>query len=400
MLLKGENLLISPIWLLLSIVCHTFRNIYYQSGSHANEFSISANNELIVEIYLSSSQSNDESKQISVTDVMISLLNINEFNIHKLITIKELVVQEGGKALITPKHLNNEHLLKEILRYRMPATPFYSVTEIPKHGWLYRNNKELSLESIFYQSDIDEGKMEYRHDDSESSRDRVKFKIFYSFENEEFKSEHKTFDSDSYNSGFSLMILVSQKDDEPFQLIVQSPSIELVQGTHKTITTDYLSISDKDIPHEKIIYEIINLPSNCKFVLLNKSSYYSVFENHYFQNFNKNVSFLNNEFYLYGVTSFKQSDIDNELLLILHDSKSSNHDAFYFSVTDGSHPKIFKVEYNISLNKFCTIVKFIVISDFLYKNRAIDHKSQNEFDRVRNYSGRHSGYYYSGNIRY
>ena len=277
---------------------------------------------------------------------MVSLLNINECNIHKLMIIKELIVQEGGRTLITPKHLNNEQLLKEILRYRLPVTPFYTVTEIPKHGWLYRHNKELSLESIFYQSDIDEGKMEYRHDDSESVEDHVKLKILYSFEKAELKFKYHKFDSDSYDSGFSLKIIISQKDDEPFQLIVPSPSIELVQGTHKKITTDYLSISDKDTSHEKIIYEIINQPSNCKFVLLNNSAYYSVFENHYFQNFNKNLSFKNNEFYQFGVTSFTQSDIDNEHLMILHDSKSLNHDAFYFSVTDGSHPQIFKVEYN------------------------------------------------------
>ena len=241
--------------------------------------------------------------------IEISYDYVNEHNRDQLIKVTPLVVDEGGTIELTKNNLDISKIRRRLSTDGDSAPDVsLTITQLPDHGSLKLNKTDVEISDQITQRDINKKLVTYTHDDSDTEIDAFQFS---------FAVERPGSVSEG-GSNFDTMfpIEIKPKNDQPFRLLIDEPSIELVQGFMCNITEASLNTEDDDTP-----------PSGIQYVLRTGPHYGLI---------------VNSDQIDEPITKFTQQDINDHKIWYLHNG-SRNKDSFYFKVSDGKHKATYKV---------------------------------------------------------
>lgn len=218
-------------------------------------------------------------------------ISVSSGGLDAYVAIPKVSVDEGGIASITLNLSGVVTFLENHAGLRAPI--IHAATTNPQYGQIFlKHNRNITT---FTQQQLESGQVYYEHDHSDTLGDNIHF-AFYLI------------------PGYiplcnvTVPVLVNPINDQSFVLVTPAPSLTVVQGENRTITRNELATEDADTPPLKIKYTVITGPYQGKLVLLpNKIP----------------------------VISFTQADIDNNLLVYVHNS-SVLKDSFHVRVWDES----------------------------------------------------------------
>ncbi len=150
-------------------------------------------------------------------------------SVNKVLTVTEGTWSTIGNTLLQAIDQDNTTVQRQFI---LKATPF--------HGWLYLDGKLLGTDSTFTQADIDNGKLQYRHNGSDPGAATVDAAI--GTYNDKFL--FVVDDGVAQTSVKSFLIVVTPTNDAP-TLAVPSGPINVVGGTGNTVAG--FAISDIDL---------------------------------------------------------------------------------------------------------------------------------------------------------
>lgn len=169
------------------------------------------------------------------------------------------------------------------------------VTSGPQHGELLLDNNPLIFFTV---NDLNEEKVKYIHDDSESTRDRLDFRIY----------------DGSNTMSVSYFIQIIPKDDSaPY--VINNLGMELNEGGTKRFTKDMLLAHDTDSVDLNIIYMIVHPTENGEIVRKQKPSDTGA-----------------------RVNKFKQRDLIKGQIYYRHFGREKFEDHFRFTISDEQDP--------------------------------------------------------------
>ena len=111
------------------------------------------------------------------------------------------------------------------------------------------------------QPDIDRGFVSYVHDHSDTVHDHFSIAIFIQGDRSETYGDGKGQTGNILLFEGAWNVTIQPINDKEFKLLTDNPSITVVQGQSKIISSAFLFTKDPDTPANKIIYEIKQQPS-------------------------------------------------------------------------------------------------------------------------------------------
>ncbi|EFA11160.2 Chondroitin sulfate proteoglycan 4-like Protein [Tribolium castaneum] len=225
-------------------------------------------------------------------------ISVSSGGLDAYVTIPKITVNEGG---ITTVPLNLSRVITFLENHAGIRSPIiHASASVPQHGVIFlQHNHNIST---FTQQQLESGQVYYEHDHSDSLGDNIHFSLYL-------------IPGYVILCNITVPISINPINDQPFNLVTPAPSLTVVQGENHTITRTELATEDADTPPSKIKYDIISGPHQGRLVLLPDRV---------------------------PVTYFTQADIDNKLLVYIHNS-SVLVDSFHFRVWDESFRPEFKL---------------------------------------------------------
>ena len=233
-----------------------------------------------------------------------------------------LRVDEGGRVCLGQLSLDVRNLryiawigVRHDNRLSVPSsptevTPVFSLTRLPEHGQLIVNSRVVSnLPDVFTHSDVMQRAVCYEHSDSETTVDSIQFQLYFTLDKSNL-SNHVVF---SGNQSFlnsvheSIAIGISPINDERPH-VVAAKNLTLVLEFTVDITSNDLSVIDRDSPASNVTFTLLSPPSHAALYLDSKL----VEQN----------------------STFTQADINNHLLRILPLTSTSEPDKFTLNFRD------------------------------------------------------------------
>ncbi|XP_036399042.1 chondroitin sulfate proteoglycan 4-like [Megalops cyprinoides] len=201
---------------------------------------------------------------------------------------QNFTVREGGTVALSAELLNISH-------------PFYSSANIdfvlddpPQHGHIRYQEGDRDPLSFFTWDEVKQGLILYLHDGTETTSDS-------------FTITASAFELERHSIPIIFGVTVLPVNDQPPKL-TRNTGVELLAGEDAEVTRDMLNTEDADTPPEKIVYSV---ESSSNGIVALKESPNS------------------------GIQSFTQAQINNGLLMFLHNGSESG--GFNFTVMDGVH---------------------------------------------------------------
>ena len=170
----------------------------------------------------------------------------------------------------------------------------FTVTTSPTNGQLELTTDRGVGITSFTQDDIDNNRLVYVHDDSNTTSDGFNFDV----------------DDGQSNSvtGQSFALTITAFDDDP-PVVVNNAGSTVAEGGTDTLIGAELLFTDTEQPATFVAYTVTTLPTNGQLELTTAPGV--------------------------GITSFTQDDIDNNRLVYVHDDSNTTSDSFNFDVDDG-----------------------------------------------------------------
>lgn len=248
-------------------------------------------------------------------DIHVTVSGEEDGELGKYLQLDPIKVVEGGSAKLHPSNLNLSAVSEFLIDYSGSRSTylFAKILEPPYHGDLLLKDYILKEHDQFRARDIENGLIEYRHDGGDSIFDEVDISIY-------LVSSASSMPDVLLFRG-SLNISITPINDQPFQLVTQSPGMVVVRGQQAILTEEHLLTVDEDTPPAEILYEVMSGPDIGKLVYSN----------------NKSIS----------LHTFAQQDIDEHRIMYIHDGSNSSG-KFYFQVSDGAHEPRYTI-FTISL---------------------------------------------------
>ncbi|TNM89505.1 hypothetical protein fugu_003739 [Takifugu bimaculatus] len=179
------------------------------------------------------------------------------------IQLRNLVVQEGGRASLEAKHVK-VHLDFKKLGIRQSQIMF-KVVEQPVHGQVRLDVDPDQEQNTFSMLDLWHGRVMYIHGGSEEPEDFFIFSIYSSSRREvpDYLKEKRLY---RYN------ITVSPTNDAPELSLPEGNLFVLLENTKKRLTTDVLKATDIDSNHTDLVFSVLgNLNVNAGYLELENS---------------------------------------------------------------------------------------------------------------------------------
>lgn len=174
------------------------------------------------------------------------------------IQLRNLVVQEGGRASLEAKHIK-VHLDFKTLGIRQSQIIF-KVEEQPVHGQIRLDVDPDQEENTFSMLDLWHGRVMYIHGGSEEPEDFFIFSIYSSSRREvpDYLKEKKLY---RYN------ITVTSTNDAPELSLPEGNLFVLLENTTKRLTTDVLKATDIDSNNTDLVFSVLgNLNANAGYL--------------------------------------------------------------------------------------------------------------------------------------
>ncbi|MBD2041903.1 cadherin-like domain-containing protein [Microcoleus sp. FACHB-672] len=199
-----------------------------------------------------------------------------------LATNAGLTLNEGASANVSSGVLQTTDI------DTAPAQLIYTVTNLPTNGTLLLNN---SAATSFTQDDIDNNRITYLHNGSETTTDNFTFTV---------SDGTNTLGASTFN------FTINAVSDVP--ILATNTGLALTEGTSGIINTGTLQVTDIDTAPTQLIYSVTTSPTN-------------------------GTLFLNGV----ATTSFTQDDIDNSRITYTHNGSETTNDSFTFTISDGTN---------------------------------------------------------------
>ncbi|XP_050402856.1 chondroitin sulfate proteoglycan 4 [Patella vulgata] len=244
-------------------------------------------------------------------EIQISYGNVNRGNSDLFLRTSIPLVREGSEITISQDNLDVSQLERRLYQFGSRVAVDFMLIDQPTNGHLERARQRMSNKDTFTQAEINKGIVKYFHDDTDTSEDR--FTIAVQIHPPDSALTNNGIDSYVFETNFTIGI--SPVNDQTFELLTKTPSIQVIQGQAMNITNQQLKTTDKDTGPKDLVYEIRTPPKHGRLVVgvdTGKS-----------------------------VTMVTQQDIDDHKLLYINDG-SKGPDSFFFRVSDGVHNPYYK----------------------------------------------------------
>lgn len=131
-------------------------------------------------------------------------------------------VKEGGSIFITRTHFDSTDLLQRLHAFKHDISMTFEVISPPEHGTLYLDGIKITSAKVFTQADIDNEKLKYQHDDSDTLKDSfaVSVEIHEKAENGDVPTQMPR-----HIVNFTIQIL--PVNDQKFWLVTRNPSLKV-----------------------------------------------------------------------------------------------------------------------------------------------------------------------------
>ena len=209
-------------------------------------------------------------------------------------------------------------LIDRLLAASLTSVIHCSVVDTPRSGVLTISGTRATSGTEITQDDVDAGEVIYRHDDSDTTDDLFSLSVTVErVDGSVIEEPQNGGNLKRHVAVFSFNVTVRPINDQPFQFVVKSPDMEVVQGSRATIARDRLLTIDADTPPDQLVYHVTVPPTNGQLVHVDRGD---------------------------GtvVDMFTQRDIDDEKIVFVQDG-SRESGAFYFQVSDGVHRPLSKI---------------------------------------------------------
>lgn len=227
--------------------------------------------------------------QIAATTFSINITPVNDPPL--LVSNSSLTLDEGSATTLSTA------VLQATDAEQTAAQLIYSLNALPSAGTLSLGNASLTTGGTFTQADVDSGKLLYRHNGSETTRDSFVFTVTDGV------------GGTAIPSASTFSINVTPVNDPP--VLVTNVGLTVSEDESRQLSRTLLSATDAEFQstadRDRIIYTIVSGPQNGS---INRGA-------------------------TTGVTSFTQADIDNGRVFYDHNGSKTNSDSFTFTLSDG-----------------------------------------------------------------
>ncbi|XP_061888272.1 FRAS1-related extracellular matrix protein 3 [Entelurus aequoreus] len=237
--------------------------------------------------------------RVSITDVD---------NKKPVLTISNLVVEEGETKLITPFELTAEDrdTPDNLLRF--------IVTQVPVHGQLLFNNSHSI--TAFTKQDLNENLISYKHDGTETNEDSFSFTVTDGTHTDFYIFPDTVYDT---RKPQMMTIHINTVDNGVPQIVVNkaAASLKVLPSGHMgfLITSKALRSEDRDSQQKVLKYVVSEAPQHGFIINLAKGND--------------------------SIETFTQADINNmKICYILLDGSNATSDIFYFTIEDNGGNKL------------------------------------------------------------
>ncbi|XP_008946338.1 PREDICTED: chondroitin sulfate proteoglycan 4-like, partial [Merops nubicus] len=222
------------------------------------------------------------------------------------------IVQEGGRVLINKTNLDASNLLIKLPEaQRSMYEVWYQVVSLPQHGMIIVGERNVTKEKPhFSQYILDKFGIVYVHDNSESLNDNFTFAVWLNLKSKSTRKPHSEVLEEMFN------ITVVPVNDQVPEFKTKRLHLKILQGDVSVLGSENLKVEDLDNAPAELRYTIVSNPNNGYLAM--KS--------------NLSVS----------IKDFTQADVDSGKVWFVQDGSASSG-VFYFSVTDGKHPPLYKL---------------------------------------------------------
>jgi len=223
-----------------------------------------------------------------------------------LVTNKGLAISQGQRAALGTTLLNATDAEAPPLSLGGASQITYTILNVadrPLNGTLFLNSVQSD---IFTQGDINNGRVEYSHNNSFSNSDLFTFRLF---------------DGQALSGPFTFNIGVDVVSRVPV-LVTNNPLVA-TEGASAILSNTFLQVTDPDSPTPALIYTLGSAPSNGILRRLGAA--------------------------LTTGQTFSQQDIDQNLLSYEQNGSETTSDSFTFSVSDNSGNQISNQMFSIAV---------------------------------------------------
>lgn len=235
--------------------------------------------------------------------VNVSYNNVNADNLASLVSVGRLLVEEGGAVTLTKSQLDATPLIRRLSGLGNNVDVGFTVIGAPMHGRLAVAGGSNATEGYrLSQRDVSRNVVVYVHDGTETTHDcvRLELEVTGLFMGDVSAEGGRR----ALNYVIDLNVTIQSVDDQPFELMTQSPEVTVLQGDSAIIGPEVLLTVDKDTPPERVVYEVSEAASNGH--LVNRGT---------------------NE----TIEKFSQKDVNERKIIFVQDG-SRDSGAFYFKV--------------------------------------------------------------------
>jgi hypothetical protein len=238
----------------------------------------------------------------SANDTRTVSVNANDNDAPTIYPNNGLLLDEGATASILLESLAADDVDDD------NRSLTYTITASPSNGQVENTDNPGLLISTFTQQELTNGKIQYVHDDGNTTTDAFTFKV-----------------SDGTNelTGQTFSITIAAIDDDTPEW-KKNYGLELNEGATELIPSNSLEYTDADSDNSTLLFTVTNLTDNGE---VKKSG---------------TALLLNG--------TFTQQDLIDGKIQYVHDGSNTTSDSFVFKVADGTPNELTGQTYNITVN--------------------------------------------------
>ncbi|XP_056243270.1 chondroitin sulfate proteoglycan 4 isoform X1 [Seriola aureovittata] len=176
---------------------------------------------------------------------------------------KGLEMVQGQRKTIDNSILDASNLLASVREANQDDVDVvFEIKRFPDHGRITLGGQDLPRNApSFMQEDVNQGKVEYLHDDSGASFDSFSFRA-------RLKSEGRGVSSpaDAVVLEEIFNISIKRRGSDPPELVTTDMLLEVLQGSMTILTRKHLNTQDEDSPPDEVHFKVTKAPRNGRLV--------------------------------------------------------------------------------------------------------------------------------------
>ncbi|XP_034444818.1 chondroitin sulfate proteoglycan 4 [Hippoglossus hippoglossus] len=176
---------------------------------------------------------------------------------------KGLEIVQGQRKTIDDSILDASNLLASVREANQDDVDVvYEIKRFPDHGRITLGGQDLPRNApSFMQEDVNQGKLEYLHDDSGASLDSFSFRARLKSEGQGVASP-----AESVVLEEIFNISIKRRGSDPPELVTTDMLLEVLQGSMTILTQRHLNTQDEDSPPDEVHFKVTKAPGNGRLV--------------------------------------------------------------------------------------------------------------------------------------